>query len=223
MDLVELDKLQADLLVCSDEEKTKILIHIETTITQTQEIIKKYAGVYNKFKSQKSIVDILRSKKIKKEDNKIKTINIPNLSYLPNTSMYWVENIKQYAIKINNITFRGGIGNIYPTANRNSVNIKNCRNGKNCRDILRGKCNFYHDPADFVGVSRINPIRNYTQASWVFTTQSDNASNKYMRRIGNRSTFDSDIMILRSRTDAKELCDIYKSQTTHDLLISLLI
>jgi hypothetical protein len=98
----------------------------------------------------------------------VNIITINNIDELPNTHLYYISDINQYAIKINNIIYRGNIGNIYnkDDINNNKINsscksespiniektnqILYCKYGNSCNNLLKKKeiCNFYHDPCD---------------------------------------------------------------------------
>ena len=50
---------------------------------------------------------------------KINVKIVSDINEIPNTPLYWVSNINQFAIQLNGVIFRGNIGNIY-----NSNDIK---------------------------------------------------------------------------------------------------
>lgn len=150
-------------------------------------------------------------------------ITIELLDDLPNTKLYWVNSVQQFAFKINGVIIRGNIGTIYQSSHssgRNITKVNPCRYGKMCRNVSTSEgCNYYHDPADMRHVPlevKAREIRNYTNGSWLYTSDTYKDVNKMMRHIGSRPTLYSDIANV-STLEAAGWID----QSMHCLLITL--
>jgi len=154
---------------------------------------------------------------------------VKNLNEIPNINLYWVNG--QFAIRINNILIKGNMGNIYTKDKMNKItkvkNIKKCILGPECKKIIENKeCSFYHDNMVNTDHNKSflidkNNIRNFTNSSWMYSSESFNKNNKYMRHIGNRNTLDHDIDRLL-RCDKKIIdneIDTRVNQIMHDILI----
>ena len=116
--------------------------------------------------------------------NNIKKISINNIDNIPNIPIYYIEELNQYAIKINGILYRGNIGNIYSKISINCIknqdlketggdddssNIKKkktikqivtCKYKNKCYNLLHISkiCNFYHDIKDLYELLQNNII-----------------------------------------------------------------
>jgi hypothetical protein len=146
----------------------------------------------------------------------VTTVN--TLDDIPDVRLFWVSSIHQFAIRICGLVIRGNIGEIYQTL-RNNRNVRNtiqCRHGKQCRII--GRCGYYHDPVDIPEDMRSGEIRNYTNGSWVYTSESLNEKNRMMRHIGNRSTLSTDMISI-----ADSEVSMWNDQTIHCLLVSMVL
>jgi hypothetical protein len=162
---------------------------------------------------------------------------VETLEEIPNTPLYWIRSLNQFAIHVNGILFRGNIGNIYvktPKSCEYGNNINKCRNKNKCSYLLNGKkCNYYHDPEDVLLLFKVGGIssevyhmylgiyRNYTNVSWLYTNDVIKQKNKMMRFVGNRNTLKGDLSI--SKYKENDWVNDYKSQTFHDFLVVLAI
>lgn len=157
----------------------------------------------------------------------IRTRTVKTIDMVPNTKLYWVENIKQFALRVNDIIIRGDIGNIYTKCdirNKCSVeNISKCWFGAECTSK---KCSYYHDPLELVKNNikvDIPIIRHYTDNSWLFIPTDIKDNNKNMKHLGNRNSLKVDI-IKFSKADKKIVdneISMMINQTMHNLLILL--
>jgi len=132
---------------------------------------------------------------------------VKHIDMIPNAKIYWIEDIKQFAFRINNIVLKGNLGNIFAKG-VSSVNVVKCHHGSKCAN---NKCPYWHSPA----------TRNYTNASWVYSSDAINRKNRQMRHIGSRGTLNHDLEKM-SRWDNELIDDEVEmliSQTMHDLLI----
>jgi hypothetical protein len=162
---------------------------------------------------------------------------------IPNNYIYWIDDIEQFGIKINNILLRGNIGNIYAgnsdnQRNDKKINITKCKNVLCSKMILSNKehfCDFYHNPLDIIelyhkgfidknDLKRIlehNNIRNYPNNSWLYTDGLRNTKNKHLRHVGNRASLLSDLDLLKYSNNRKKEVEKYMDQTMHDILVVL--
>lgn len=180
-----------------------------TNIT-TNEIKKEEIGTdkWNKNIVDDSRRDIVPNVKI--------NVNIVNtIEQIPNINLYWIANLQQFAIRINDVIIRGNLGNIY---NKSPIAVNNC-NHPNCTNK---KCKFYHDPLIY---TNSNHIRNFTNSSWMYTHDIISKKNTYMRHIGNRNTLKIDMDKLKStkKQIRNNEFDKIMSQTIHDILLLLSI
>ena len=154
--------------------------------------------------------------------NKIKKISINDIDILPDNPIYMIEELNQYAIKINGILYRGNIGNIYnklsiiDSKNHKSNDCKSdekkinqtiiCKHGNKCYCLLHKPniCNFYHDILDVYNLYKKSVIslekynlyktttKNFINTSWLYTK----THNKNTRHFGSNENLLSKIKIL---------------------------
>lgn len=166
---------------------------------------------------------------------KVNVKEVENCSDIPNTPLYWVRSLNQFALHINGVIFRGNIGNIYPSSGNSGVHVKKCKHKNECTFLLGGKkCRFYHDPAQVKILYDRGHIsedvfeqykgihRNYTNASFLYTTDARKNKNKMMRFVGNRNTLYNDLLVSKYKNDI-QWSDSYQSQAFHDLLVVMAI
>jgi len=133
---------------------------------------------------------------------------VKNINMIPNTKLYWVSDIQQFSIRINDVLITGNMGNVFTDGSPQN-NISNCKN-ENCKNE---NCIYLHN-------SSID-TRNYTNLSWMYTPKAITHKNRKMRHVGNKSSLNYDLekMIKRDKKNTKEEIDIIINQTMHDLLI----
>lgn len=85
-------------------------------------------------------------------------ISEKQISVMINSPIYYIQETKEYCIKINNKVIKGNIGNIYSETEKNQINTKKC-NKIYCNNYHFNKkeCKFYHEKLD---------IRNFPNYSW---------------------------------------------------------
>lgn len=85
-------------------------------------------------------------------------ISEKQISVMINSPIYYIQETKEYCIKINNKVIKGNIGTIYSENEKNQINTKKC-NKIYCNNYYFNKkeCKFYHEKSD---------IRNFTNYSW---------------------------------------------------------
>lgn len=169
-------------------------------------------------KERKKINDLLKNNIITKKKVSpgiyIPVICINNIDELPNFNIYHINDINQFAIKINGVVIRGNIGNIYDGSKHISGRrIRHCNNMLCKTGENKKKCMFYHDPLIFKDK---NDIKNHLSSSWFYTNNSKNKKNACMRHVGNRNTLKNDINIVKY--DVYEVLK-YMDQTIHDILV----
>jgi hypothetical protein len=171
----------------------------------------------------------------------VKTISVNSIDDIPDTPLYWINNINQFGININGVLFRGNIGNVF---NKSHIQFGDkisqtiiCKYGNMCKTLLYGKlCKFYHDPYDLLKMYKSNIIsektynlykslcRNFTNTSWIYTTRNNNKKNINMRHFGSRNTlkYDFDSMSIEQSSSVKNShIQNYKHQCIHDILVIL--
>ena len=194
----------------------------------TRELIKRSKPItkpINPYPTDEDI-GILRSLNPSEHKEIIKGINVPikkvkSITDIPISSLYYVENIKQYAINIEGIIIKGNIGNIVDYQVENSVK---CEYGADCKSILRNiKCSYYHDPEDYIKHNLEVPdtIKNFTVGSWVYS-KSHKPKTYFARHVGSRDRLIQDLRTLKLVQYREEISN-RESQLIHDLLIYLIL
>ena len=169
-------------------------------------------------------------------DINIKTVK--SLDEIPNTSIYWVSDINQFAIHLNGVIFRGNIGNIYDKHNiQTNSNINQtiiCSYGNACQKLLHGEsCKFYHDPVELRQVlsekkisketylAYCNKHRNFVNTSWMYSDMQHNQKNKSMRHFGSRNTLKHEFNLMQINSSRVTDTNIsnFRQQCMHDILV----
>ncbi|MGL5934193.1 MAG: hypothetical protein ACRCZI_01070 [Cetobacterium sp.] len=204
--------------------------------------------VYNFIKNTVETINSIGSEKIlnkldkTQSKDKIKSAKeITQNNILPHISndLYWCNDINQYCIKIGNLYLYGNIGNVYDKKILQNDCIKAhqvipCVAKNNCRNVLSLKyCKFWHDPKDLIILknskiitneyyhSTIKLTRNFSNTSWIYTSDIKNRNNCNVRHIGNKATLNNDIALCKISDIYKSEIINLKSQVIHDLLILL--
>jgi len=158
----------------------------------TYQEVKKFYDLSNKFynTTTNNIVDIYRSfdsNNVTNDQNmnnmnnmnifsniNIQCDEIDSLQNLPNCRLYWIKNIKQFAIKINNNIIRGNKADIKFNGNANDMpcNCTKLEEKKNCAN--------YHDPMHLITnkdnipidvfLQQLNKNRSFNYNSWYYST-----------------------------------------------------
>lgn len=163
----------------------------------------------------------------------IPVIRINSLADLPNSNLYYIKSIGEFAIKINGCMFKGNIGNIinnsshYKNNKANRKIVTDCFYGDKCTFLNKGTCDFYHDPLDYNDFTE-NTLnhrkkhnihtRNFLSQSWLYTSEAFSPKNKHLRHIGDKDELSSDIYLINKSEKRRR-----QSQTMHDILIALSI
>ena len=165
---------------------------------------------------------------------------VKNINEIPNTPLYWVSELNQFAFHINGVILRGNIGNIY-----NQTHIKSnvstnqtiiCNHRNECKNLQMDKvCKFYHDPIELLRALDEKIItketfikykslsRNFINTSWLYTDLPHHKKNIMMRHFGSKNTLkhEFDLMKISNSKINEMLIDNYRQQTIHDLLVIL--
>lgn len=139
----------------------------------------KILNIKHNLKLNENIEVTLKSENIYNYDYKIDLKNITNLEkfknknyakcpvieisekqipLIINSPIYYIDETKEYCIKINNKLIKGNIGNIFSETEKNQIKTKKC-NKIYCNNSYFNKkeCKFYHKDLD---------IRNFPNYSW---------------------------------------------------------
>lgn len=146
---------------------------------------------------------ILRINSAKKKyinNNTVPVIEVENENDIPVNYLYYIKNIKQYAINIFGINIKGNISHL---VNYGDKKIEKCKYGIDCKTI--DKCNYYHDPYDFVKLGLDIPdnnIKNITNGNLIYNTKKKKSN---MRLIGDINTLDNDLISISKDEYDREL------------------
>lgn len=156
------------------------------------------------------------------EEQKINTKSVPTISDIPKSYIYYVEDIKQYAININSVIIKGNIGNICKYSAKNTTK---CQYEKNCLSFKKNtKCKYYHESEEYIHHNKPVPddnYRNFTPGSWIYSTNNSDKT-KSMRHVGSRNKLDTDLIKLTEPRFNAELNN-REPQLMHDLLIYMIL
>jgi hypothetical protein len=169
---------------------------------------------------------VLRFKYPEPSFNIIKDINIPvkyveKTSDIPVTSLYYNKELKQFCINVNGVIIKGNLGNILSYKNEKTVR---CDYGSECKSLIKSiACKYYHEPEDYKKLNMNIPdeTRNFTVGSFIYT---NNRSIKtyYARHVGNASTMEHDISMLKKVSYKEEIFN-REGQLMHDLLVYMIL
>lgn len=243
-------------------ELNKYMVELSKLHTYINDVNVKLCNVYNicknihandnKIKKNKDLLclsnDISKNsllnktKKIISDDISINVKCVESIDDIPCSPVYWVNNINQFAIRINDTVLRGNIGNIYNSSHiKKNIPTNNtviCKNRNNCKKIQYGKiCKFYHDPLELIELLKDGKItmdlyeqyiknqRNFINTSWLYTENAYNNKNTMLRHFGSKNTLKNDIDLINliNPSDKKNIMDNFMQQTMHDLLVTIII
>lgn len=185
------------------------LFFMKSYIDRLQNILHRANNIYTECSSK--IINCDKSK-----DNKLELapgitikdsdiVRVKNISEVKNTKLYFVENINQFSIRINNIVFRGNIGNIVD----DRIKTKACSFQELCKN---NDCAFYHDP---IKTGKFE-IQNFSNENFIYNKNIVTRRNSNMLQIGSR-----DSLINDSKKIKAEYFDKHNSIVMHFLLTHL--
>lgn len=152
------------------------------------------------------------------------SISESQIPLIINCPIYYINETKEYCIKINNKLIKGNISNIFSNENKNKSKIKKCTKIYcNNTHYDKKECNFYHENID---------KRNFPNYSWshiqknklgkIKTKKNTITYNKYdyenTRFLGSLDTLHEDLIF--TNYNEKELRN---KQLMHDLLLYQLL
>jgi hypothetical protein len=216
--------------ICNNKQKT-----ITHTYSHKEEIPKSLTNDWTYLNRKVTLETI--SKKLT-YDIPVNVKIVKNIEEIPNTPLYWVDDINQYAIHVNGVLLRGNIGNIY---NKNHIKenkivhqIAICKHKNTCRNILNSEiCKFYHDPMELIQLVKCKKMdidtfnkyknlhRNFLNTSWIYTEMPRNNGNNLMRHFGSRNTLkhEFDLMKINNESVNDSYIDDFRQHCMHDLLV----
>lgn len=146
---------------------------------------------------------------------------VKELNEIPVSQLYYVTDIKQFAINVNGVNIRGSLGNIVQYQTENSAR---CEYGTECKSFAKDtECPYYHDPEDFIKHKKPVPdkVRNFTVGSWLYS-QNKNPRTYFTRHIGSRDSLQHDLDTLKKVQYIEEIAN-REGQLIHDLLIYMIL
>lgn len=241
-----LDKFGFGLTPKQIEEK---VIQLQLGIKTIQSVAKRLADISNiatrvisrklamsgKEHSQKNIIVTyptenshasLRTMEPKETVHITKEIAIPakvveTCAELPVNNLYYVNNIKQFAININGVIIKGNLGNLVEYQTEQSAK---CEYGIDCKSFKKNlTCTYYHDPEDYIKLKQPVPdvTRNFTVGSWLYSK--NKAPRTYFtRHLGSKDRLNYDLNTLKKVQYREEISN-REGQLIHDLLIYMIL
>lgn len=135
--------------------------------------------------------------------------------------LYYISELKQYAVNINGIILRGNLGNIVPYQTEHSAN---CEYGTECKSFKKNTiCPYYHDPTDYIKLGKVPPdiIKNFTVGSWLYS-QTKNPRTYFTRHLGSKESLIHDLNTLKKVQYLEEISN-REGQLIHDLIILMIL
>jgi len=209
----QFNQMSEILNICSIiKNKNKELFNVSVNKLKDKIIYNNYDEKNDNYVDYKSIIEEIDQKKHKEIIN-IPVIFVEDENDIKNSPIYYINNKKQFGIKINNNLLVGNIGNIYNKNDKQKVKTKKC-NKLFCN---KNDCFYYHDNRNFMNYSWIHstsykiPKTKKINGSYQITT-----SDKYNTRIlGSRNTILEDLLYV----DIHNEKELRNSQLMHDILI----
>lgn len=164
------------------------------------------------------------------DDIALPITNVNTIAEIPVSHIYYVKDLKQYAINIEGVVVKGNLSNIveyqtaktarceYGTQCKSFAKITNKVDNKNNNKIH--ECKYYHDPEDYLQLGLPVPdnnVRNFTVGSWIYA-KDKRTKTYFARHVGNRATLLADISMLKKIQYREEISN-REGQLIHDLLI----
>lgn len=197
---------------------TRILRHKKTIDKQTEKFIDPYPTSEDH--------GILRTLYPEEKKQIVKDIQIPTkvvekISDIPISNLYYVKELKQYAININGIIIKGNLGNI---VNYKDKFTNRCEYGTECRSFKKHvSCPYYHDPEDYIKNGKEVPDieRNFTAGSWMYS-KTKTPKTYFCRHLGSKNRLIYDLQTIKKVQYREEISN-REGQLIHDLLIYMIL
>lgn len=234
--------IRYNIKTINQSEKNE-LMHMIDNLEKALRIVK---TTYNYISNAENLIHMEKSQVDDNPVNNIILKNVKSLAFFDESSirnisknvLYWLPELNQYIININNMILRGNIGNIYDKKIIQNNKIKAhqvviCAEANNCKNVLSEQyCKFWHDPVDLIVLKdnkiisdeyyyrTIQHTRNFANTSWIYSSDKPTA-NSNMRHIGAASRLRNDIALCKISNIYKTQIKNLKAQIMHDLLILL--
>lgn len=140
---------------------------------------------------------------------------------IPVTNLYYIEELKQFAINVEGIIIRGNLGNI---ADYQTECTAECEYGVQCKSFKNGTvCPYYHDPLDYKSHDLPIPsqTRNFTVGSWIYSKKKT-PKTYFTRHLGSKDRLIYDLNTLKQVQYREEISN-REGQLMHDLLIYMIL
>ncbi len=193
-----------------------------SNLCQLQNQSKKYIDPY----PLDTDVGTLRSLNPVESKEIIKGVNLPvhvveTLKDIPASHMYYVKELKQFAVNVEGIVIRGNLGNIVEYQTEQSAE---CEYGVNCKCFTGStQCPYYHDPTDYLHHKLPVPdhTRNFTIGSWIYSKKKT-PKTYFTRHLGSKDRMIYDLNTLKSVQYREEISN-REGQLVHDLLVYMIL
>ncbi len=168
----------------------------------------------------------LRTKYPEDSDEILTNISIPvkhvdTSADIPTGNLYYINDVKQYAINISGIVIRGNLSNLVDYKTEQSAE---CEYGINCKSFAKQvQCPYYHDPNDYIHHKLPVPdiTRNFTIGSWIYSKKKT-PKTYFNRHVGSRDRLHYDLSTLK-RVQYREEIYNREGQLIHDLIIYMIL
>ena len=146
----------------------------------------------------------------------VKIVN--DVSEIPNIPLYWIDNLKEFGVRINGILLTGNLGNICTNGIDNKF-IRRCEFESKCKKLTtKKKCKYYHTNKEVIDAKLTPELqewylsnrRQFTNGSWLY-----NPNGPHGRKISSANMLITDLIIWKNNK-ANET--IY-AQTMHDIIL----
>jgi hypothetical protein len=147
---------------------------------------------------------------------------VASCSDIPINHIYYIEDLKQYAINVAGVIVKGNLGNIVEYQTERSAR---CEYGVKCKSFDKCiPCNYYHDPEDYIAKGLPIPVlpRNYTVGSWLYSKNKRSVKTYFTRHIGNRATMRYDLAMMKRLQYREEVAN-REGQLIHDLITYMIL
>lgn len=152
---------------------------------------------------------------------KIPVCTVEKMEDIPISKIYFINELKQFAINIEGIIIRGDLCNISDYQENQSAT---CEYGIHCKSFdSKTTCSYYHDPFDYKHHNMEIPsqIRSMTIGSWIYSKKKT-PKTYFTRHLGSRDRLIYDINTLK-KVQYKEEISNRQGQLIHDLLIYMIL
>jgi hypothetical protein len=146
---------------------------------------------------------------------------VSKIEHIPVSSLYYIEDLKQFAINIAGVNIKGNLANITEYQGKNTAR---CEYGIKCKSFInKTRCKYYHEPEDYIKLGLPVPDiqRDFTIGSWIYS-KNKNPRTYFTRHVGSKDTLLLDIKMLKNIQWVEEVVT-REGQLIHDLLIYMIL